>query len=50
VIHAALLAGAAGKTFLSRSQVLAGYRQGDGITANNKTKIKTAPMRPTNQD
>ena len=29
VIHAALLAGAAGKTFLSRSQVLVRYRMAD---------------------
>ena len=30
VIHAALLAGAAGKTFLSRSQILVRYRMADG--------------------
>jgi hypothetical protein len=29
VIHAALLAGAAGKTFLSRSQILVRYRMAD---------------------
>jgi hypothetical protein len=29
VIHAALLAGSAGKTFLSRSQILVRYRMAD---------------------
>jgi predicted RNA-binding protein YlxR (DUF448 family) len=32
VIHAALLAGSAGKTFLSRSQILVRYRMADGET------------------
>jgi predicted RNA-binding protein YlxR (DUF448 family) len=44
VIHAALLAGSAGKTFLSRSQTLVRYRVADddrtaGHAAKNKNKI-----------
>jgi len=38
VIHAALLAGAAGKTFLSRSQILVRYRMAD----DDKTAGRTA--------
>ena len=38
VIHAALLAGAAGKTFLSRSQILVRYRMAD----DNRTVGRTA--------
>lgn len=52
VIHAAVLAGPAGKTFLSRSQILVRYRMAndggtDGKTAPNKTTAnsQTRPAR-----
>jgi predicted RNA-binding protein YlxR (DUF448 family) len=41
VIHAALLAGAAGKTFLSRSQILVRYRMADGDGAAGRSARKT---------
>jgi predicted RNA-binding protein YlxR (DUF448 family) len=43
VIHAALLAGAAGKTFLSRSQILVRYRMADDdkMPAVRPRKLKT---------
>ena len=58
VVHAALLAGPAGKTFLSRSQVLVRYRMADddriaGHPARNLDKnslIKTVRTRTTQQD
>jgi hypothetical protein len=37
VIHAALLAGPAGKTFLSRCQILVRYRLADGGDAGGMT-------------
>ena len=37
VIHAAVLAGPAGKTFLSRSQILVRYRMADGDGTDGKT-------------
>lgn len=44
VIHAAVLAGPAGKTFLSRSQILVRYRMAnDGGTDGKTTPNKTAP-------
>ena len=53
VIHAAVLAGPAGKTFLSRSQILVRYRMAndggtDGKTAPDKTtpNSQTRPARP----
>jgi uncharacterized protein len=54
VIHAALLAGPASKTFLSRSQILVRYRMADddktaGKAAKNSPK-QTAPTRTTQQD
>jgi predicted RNA-binding protein YlxR (DUF448 family) len=54
VVHAALLAGPAGKTFLSRSQVLVRYRMADddrtsGPAAGN-SPIKTVRTRTTQQD
>jgi hypothetical protein len=54
VVHAALLAGPAGKTFLSRSQVLVRYRMADddktaGHTARNSS-IETVRTRTTQQD
>jgi predicted RNA-binding protein YlxR (DUF448 family) len=54
VIHAALLAGPASKTFLSRSQILVRYRMADddktaGKAAKN-SPIQTAPTRTTQQD
>jgi predicted RNA-binding protein YlxR (DUF448 family) len=54
VVHAALLAGPAGKTFLSRSQVLVRYRMADddkiaGHAAGN-SPIKTVRTRTTQQD
>jgi uncharacterized protein len=54
VVHAALLAGPAGKTFLSRSQVLVRYRMADddktaGHTARN-SPIKTVRTSTTQQD
>jgi uncharacterized protein len=54
VIHAALLAGPASKTFLSRSQLLVRYRMADDDkTAGKAAKnlpIQTAPTRTTQQD
>jgi hypothetical protein len=58
VIHAALLAGPASKTFLSRSHVLVRYRMADddktaGHAAKNSTKnspIQTVRTRTTQQD
>ena len=41
VIHAALLAGSAGKTFLSRSQILVRYRMADGDGAAGRSAKKT---------
>jgi predicted RNA-binding protein YlxR (DUF448 family) len=41
VIHAALLAGSAGKTFLSRSQILVRYRMADGDGAAGRLAKKT---------
>jgi uncharacterized protein len=54
VVHAALLAGPAGKTFLSRSQVLVRYRMADddriaGDAARN-LPIQTVRTRTTQQD
>ena len=54
VVHAALLAGPAGKTFLSRSQVLVRYRMADddkiaGRAARN-SPIQTVRTRTTQQD
>ena len=54
VVHAALLAGPAGKTFLSRSQVLVRYRMADddktaGHAARN-SPIQTVRTRTTQQD
>jgi predicted RNA-binding protein YlxR (DUF448 family) len=54
VIHAALLAGPASKTFLSRSQILVRYRMADddktaGKAAKN-SPIQTARTRTTQQD
>ena len=54
VVHAALLAGPAGKTFLSRSQVLVRYRMADddkiaGHAASN-LPIQTVRTRTTQQD
>jgi hypothetical protein len=54
VVHAALLAGPAGKTFLSRSQVLVRYRMADddriaGDAARNLA-IQTVRTRTTQQD
>jgi len=41
VIHAALLAGPAGKTFLSRSQILVRYRTAsDGKTGNKTARFR----------
>ena len=54
VIHAALLAGPASKTFLSRSQILVQYRMADDDkTAGNAAKnspIQTVRTRTTQQD
>jgi hypothetical protein len=54
VIHAALLAGPAGKTFLSRSHVLVRYRMADDDkTAGNAAQnapIETVRTRTTQQD
>ncbi len=54
VIHAALLAGPASKTFLSRSQILVRYRMADDDrTAGNAAKnspIQTVRTRTTQQD
>ena len=54
VIHAALLAGAASKTFLSRSHILVRYRMADdGGTAGQAAKnspIQTVRKRTTRQD
>lgn len=54
VIHAAVLAGPAGKTFLSRSQILVRYRMADDDGTNGKTaripQTKTAPTGATQQD
>ena len=54
VIHAALLAGPASKTFLSRCHVLVRYRMADGDkTAGNAAKnspIRTVRTRTTQQD
>jgi len=54
VIHAALLAGPASKTFLSRSHMLVRYRMaGDGGTAGNAAKnspMKTVQTRTTSKD
>jgi hypothetical protein len=41
VIHAALLAGAAGKTFLSRSQILVRYRMADDDKMPGRSAKKT---------
>jgi predicted RNA-binding protein YlxR (DUF448 family) len=41
VIHAALLAGAAGKTFLSRSQILVRYRMADDDRTAGRSAKKT---------
>jgi len=41
VIHAALLAGSAGKTFLSRSQILVRYRMADDDGAAGRLAKKT---------
>ena len=41
VIHAALLAGAAGKTFLSRSQILVRYRMADDDKTAGRSARKT---------
>jgi hypothetical protein len=41
VIHAALLAGSTGKTFLSRSQILVRYRMADGDGAAGRLARKT---------
>src|SRR5205823_2644681 len=54
VIHAALLAGPASKTFLSRSQILVRYRMADddktaGKVAQN-SPIQTVRTRTTQQD
>ncbi|HEY0330242.1 MAG TPA: RNA-binding protein [Rhodopseudomonas sp.] len=45
VIHAALLGGAAGNTFLSRSQILVKYRLADDSTTANKFTAKTVRAR-----
>lgn len=54
VVHAALLAGPASKTFLSRSQILVRYRMADDDkTAGNAAKnspIQTVRTRTTQQD
>jgi uncharacterized protein len=54
VIHAALLAGPASKTFLSRSQVLVRYRMADddrtGGNAAKNSPIQTVRTRTTQQD
>ena len=41
VIHAALLAGSAGKTFLSRSQILVRYRMADDDKTAGRSAKKT---------
>jgi predicted RNA-binding protein YlxR (DUF448 family) len=53
VVHAALLAGPASKTFLSRSHILVRYRMADDGTADNAAKnspIQTVRTRTTQQD
>jgi hypothetical protein len=54
VIHAALLAGPASKTFLSRSHVLVRYRMADDDrtagTAAKNSPIQTVRTRTTQQD
>jgi predicted RNA-binding protein YlxR (DUF448 family) len=54
VIHAALLAGPASKTFLSRSHVLVRYRMADddgaAARAVKNSPIQTVPTRTTQQD
>jgi predicted RNA-binding protein YlxR (DUF448 family) len=54
VIHAALLAGPASKTFLSRSQILVRYRMADADktagTAAKNSPIQTVRTRTTQQD
>jgi predicted RNA-binding protein YlxR (DUF448 family) len=54
VIHAALLAGPASKTFLSRSQVLVRYRMADddrtAVEAARNSSIQTVRTRTTQQD
>ena len=54
VIHAALLAGPAGKTFLSRSHVLVRYRMADEVgavgNAAKNSPIQTVRTRTTQQD
>ena len=53
VVHAALLAGPASKTFLSRSHILVRYRMADDGTAGNAAKnspIQTVRTRTTQQD
>jgi predicted RNA-binding protein YlxR (DUF448 family) len=53
VVHAALLAGPASKTFLSRSHILVRYRMADDGTARNAAKnspIQTVRTRTTQQD
>jgi hypothetical protein len=53
VVHAALLAGPASKTFLSRSHVLVRYRLDDDKTAGHaarKSPIQTVQTRTTQQD
>ena len=52
VIHAALLAGPASKTFLSRSQILVRYRMADddktaGNAAKNSDRYETVRTRTT---
>jgi predicted RNA-binding protein YlxR (DUF448 family) len=51
VIHAALLAGPASKTFLSRSQLLVRYRMADDDkTAGKNSQVQTVRTRTTQQD
>jgi uncharacterized protein len=54
VIHAALLAGPASKTFLSRSHILVRYRMADddktAVNAVRNSPIQTVPTRTTQQD
>ena len=53
VIHAAVLAGPASKTFLSRSQLLVRYRMADDDKTADAAKIlpkQTVPTRTTEQD
>ena len=58
VIHAAVLAGSASKTFLSRSQILVRYRMADddrtaghaAKNVNENSSIQTVRTRTTQQD